>query len=223
VDEDGKRSWKKAGSMGLAGCFSFFPSKNLGGVGDGGMVVCNDSDFTEQVKIVRVHGGAPKYHHAVIGGNFRLDPVQAAVLDVKLTHLPAWHEARRHNAGLYDRLFAESGLVDSGVVQTPEAVYRNAGEKEPGRSDYHIYNQYVIRAADRDGLRDFLQAEGVGVEIYYPVPLHKQKCVAAMGLNDLSFPEAEKAARETLALPIYPELTDDMQQYVVDRIAAYYS
>ncbi len=219
----GEREWRKAGSMGVAGCFSFFPSKNLGGVGDGGMVVTSDERLAEQLKILRVHGGEPKYHHDVVGGNFRLDPIQAVVLDVKLPHLPTWHEARRQNAALYNRLFEESGLISSGAVGVPVAVYEGQAMEENPTPDYHIYNQYVIRAQERDKLIQFLHAENIGSEIYYPIPLHKQKCMEAMGFNSLTFPESEKAARQTIALPIYPELTNEMQHYVVKKISSFYN
>ena len=219
---DGKRIWQKAGSMGLAGCFSFFPSKNLGGIGDAGMVVTSDEHFAEQLKILRAHGAAPKYHHSVIGGNFRIDPIQAVVLNLKLAHLPAWHETRRQNAALYNRLFEEAGLVDSGKIELPMAVYSDMAEEETLMPDYHIYNQYIVRALNRDDLIQYLHEENIGSEIYYPVPLHKQQCMAAMGFNELTFPESEKAAQETLALPIYPELTNEMQHYVVGKISAFY-
>lgn len=212
--------WRRAGAMGDTGCFSFFPSKNLGGIGDSGLIVCNDPELAEHIRVIRVHGGAPKYHHGVIGGNFRIDPVQAVVLDIKLPHLPAWHRARRRNAGIYRGLFAESGLVAGGRVVLPEAVYR---EKAAGTEhDFHIYNQFVIRAQDRDGLLRHLHARQVGAEIYYPIPLHRQKCVAGLDCAGLSFPESERAAAETLALPIYPELTPDMLRYVVEQISEFY-
>lgn len=220
LNEKGKTTWQRAGSMGIAGCFSFFPSKNLGGIGDGGMIVTSDSALAEKMRILRVHGGAPKYYHRLIGGNFRLDPIQAVVLDIKLPHLPAWHQARRDNAARYQRLFAETGLPARGTVTLPQAVY--AGAAPQGGADHHIYNQFVIRAQDRDGLITYLHANGIGAEIYYPVPLHQQECVAHLGYHRLSFPETERAARETLALPIYPELTEAMQQEVVAAIAAYY-
>lgn len=222
VEESGETVWKSAGSMGDAGCFSFFPSKNLGCMGDGGMIVTNNPDIAEELRILRVHGGAPKYHHDVIGGNFRLDAIQAAVLNVKLKYLPGWHAARRRNAGRYQQMFNQSGLVDSGHVSLPAAVYADKAEQQP-EVHYHIYNQYVIRAKNRDALKEYLLSEGIGVEIYYPIPLHHQKCVAHLPLSKMSYPETEKAAAETLALPIYPELTEDMQEYVVDRIAAFYT
>ena len=223
IVKNNKRTWIKAGAMGTAGCFSFFPSKNLGCMGDGGMVVCNDDRLAESLKIIRVHGGYPKYHHAVVGGNFRLDAIQAAVLNVKFSRLPEWHRARRRNAALYDRLFEESGMVNGGKIRIPLAKYAVESEKEAFEIDYHIYNQYIIRVSDRDKVKKFLQDEGIGTEIYYPIPLHRQKCLAGMGYSELSFPESEKASQETLALPIYPELTDEMQRYVVERIAAFFS
>lgn len=221
VTEVGETVWRRAGTMGAAGCFSFFPSKNLGAVGDGGMIITGEKELAEQIGIIRVHGGAPKYYHSVIGGNFRIDPIQAVVLSIKLPYLDGWHQARRDNADLYNKLLTEKGLAGD-RVQLPEAVYRAEAEKQQVLPDYHIYNQYVIRAERRDALKDYLLKEGIGVEIYYPVPLHKQKCLAEMGYNNISYPEAERAAAETLALPIYPELTDSMQEYVVERIAAFY-
>ncbi len=215
-------TWRQAGSMGVAGCFSFFPSKNLGGIGDGGMITVNDAELAARIRVIRVHGGEPKYHHAVLGGNFRLDPIQAVALSVKLPHLPAWHRARRRNADLYQKLFAEAGLLDKGLVSLPVAVYRQAAQASGGEIDYHIYNQYVIRVKDRDNLKLYLQDNGIGAEIYYPIPMHKQGCVTHLGMNKLSFPEAERAAAETLALPIYPELTPEMQQLVVEAIAGYF-
>ncbi len=221
MEQDGKIVWQRAGSMGDFGCFSFFPSKNLGGVGDGGMVVLNDSELAERLRIIRVHGGAPKYYHALVGGNFRLDPIQAVVLDIKLPELPGWHMARRENASRYERMFAAAGLAGEQVT-LPKAVYKEEAELTGSGVDYHIYNQFVLRTRDRDALLEHLTANGVGVEIYYPVPLHRQKCVAHLDLQEHSFPVAEKAAEETLALPIYPELTEDMQQYVVDTIASFF-
>ncbi len=221
VTENGQVIWRRAGTIGAAGCFSFFPSKNLGGIGDGGMIIAGDDALAELIKIIRVHGGAPKYHHGVIGGNFRLDPIQAVVLSIKLPHLDSWHQARRDNADLYGRLFKERGLAGE-QVQLPAAIYRSTAEALDPVPDYHIYNQYVVRVKDRDGLLNYLKEEGVGAEIYYPIPLHQQKCLREKGYNDLSYPEAERAAAETLALPIFPELTDSMQEYVVERIAAFY-
>ena len=219
---DGSVAWKKAGSMGAAGCFSFFPSKNLGGIGDGGMIICNDENLAELIRIIRVHGGAPKYHHKVIGGNFRLDPLQAVVLDLKLPHLPSWHHQRLQNAQLYDRLLNETGLIEAGKIKIPQPVFQELAAESGQDPDYHIYNQYVVRAEDRDGLKSFLETQGIITEIYYPIPLHKQECLRKLGYNDQHFPHAEKAAIETLALPVYPELTDDMQEYVIEKITQFY-
>ncbi|MEK6201152.1 MAG: DegT/DnrJ/EryC1/StrS family aminotransferase [Desulfobulbaceae bacterium] len=217
--------WKKAGSMGLAGCFSFFPSKNLGGLGDGGMVVTHDSAYAEKIRILLNHGASPKYYHGQVGGNFRLDPIQAAVLRIKLTYLDQWHQARRENAGRYNRLFAETDLVQDGFFVLPQALYLAKKEAEGSMSgvgeNFHIYNQYVLRVSRRDALIDWLRSQDIGCEVYYPVALHQQKCLGA-DFPLLSFPEAEKAAAETLALPIYPELTADMQAYVVEKIAQFY-
>lgn len=221
MGENGKTVWQRAGAMGAAGCFSFFPSKNLGGIGDGGMVVTNNAALAEKMRTLRVHGSKPKYYHRLIGGNFRLDPLQAVVLDIKLPHLPDWHQARRENAARYRRLFATAGLVERGLVALPQAAYAEAAGCNDA-ADHHIYNQFVIRAEARDELIKHLHAAGIGAEIYYPVPLHQQECVAGLGYGGLSFPEAERAAQETIALPIYPELTAAMQQEVVAAIAAFY-
>ncbi len=201
----------KAGSMGLAGCFSFFPSKNLGGAGDGGMITTSDDALAHKLAVMRNHGMEPKYHHKLLGGNFRLDALQAAVLRVKLKHLDGWHEARRRNAADYRRLFAAKGL--GSAVTLPA--------ERPGV--YHIYNQFVIRvaASRRDGLVKHLHDAGVGCEIYYPVPCHLQACFASEGWKAGDFPQAEKAAKETLALPIYPELTAEQKGAVVDAVAEF--
>lgn len=219
----GRTVWHRAGSMGEAGCFSFFPSKNLGGIGDGGLITCNDPELAERIRVIRVHGGAPKYHHGVVGGNFRIDPIQAVVLEIKLAHLPEWHRARRRNAANYRRLFAQTGLLENGAVSLPAAVYEAEGMTVGKECDYHIYNQFVIRARDRDGLLRHLIGHEVGAEIYYPIPLHRQGCVAALGYEEVSFPHAERAALETLALPIFPELTEEMQCFVVEKINEFYT
>lgn len=198
---------KKAGQMGTCGCFSFFPSKNLGGIGDGGMVVTNDEKLHHQLFIMRNHGMDPKYYHHCIGGNFRLDPIQAAALLVKLPHLDEWSDARRRNAAYYSKKFKGS------VVQTP-FISENC---------VSIYNQYVIRVPRRDELFRHLQSRGIGCEIYYPLPLHLQKCFAYLRKGPGSFPEAEKAAKEVLALPIYPELTDEMKDCVADTVLEFLS
>lgn len=202
---------RRAGSIGDVGCLSFFPTKNLGAFGDAGMCVTNDASLAERLEILRVHGGKPKYYHSVIGGNFRIDELQAAVLNVKLPHLDAWSAARQRNAAFYDRAFAAAGLGAEVCTPTPAPA-----------SARHIYNQYVVRARDRDALRQHLAERGVGSEIYYPVPLHLQPCFAYLEHHVGDFPEAERAARETLALPIFPELTERQLQYVVDTIADYY-
>lgn len=203
---------RRACSYGDVGCLSFFPTKNLGAFGDAGMCVANDPALADRLEILRVHGGKPKYFHAVIGGNFRIDELQAAVLNVKLKHLDAWTAGRRRNAAFYDQAFAQADL--GRAVHTPAPAAAGAR---------HIYNQYVIRARDRDLLRQHLNANGVGTEIYYPVPLHLQKCFAYLKHRAGDFPLSERAAEETLALPIYPELTQTQLQYVVDTIAGFYS
>ena len=203
---------RRAGSIGAYGCFSFFPSKNLGCFGDGGMVTTNDPVRAEKLAVMRMHGMKPKYIHKFIGGNFRFDTLQAAVVQVKLRHLDAWTEARRRNAARYDRLFREAGLSsDRGPVRTPAVT-----------TDRHIFNQYVIRVPRRDDLIEHLRKSQVGCEVYYPVPLHLQECFACLGHKAGDFPESERAAAETLALPVYPELTDEQAAYVVDTIRGFY-
>lgn len=193
---------RKAGSMGDLGCLSFFPSKNLGGYGDGGMVITNNSELAEKVKVLRVHGAKPKYHHSVVGVNSRLDAIQAAVLLVKLKYLDDWSKARRENAEVYSKLFAGSDVI------TPYVEDYN----------YHIYNQYIIRIKNRDEVQDYLKEQDIGTSIYYPIPLHLQECYNGLGYKEGDFPESERAAKETLALPIYPELTEEQQEYVVKKI-----
>jgi dTDP-4-amino-4,6-dideoxygalactose transaminase len=205
-DSEGRR----ACTFGDIGCLSFFPTKNLGAFGDAGMCLTSDAALAERLEVLRVHGGHPKYYHALIGGNFRLDELQAAVLNVKLSRLDEWTAARQRNAAYYDRAFAAAGLQDE--VRTPWAQPRAR----------HIYNQYVVRVRDRDGLRRHLAEKRVGTEIYYPVPLHLQQCFAYLGYGAGAFPQAERAAGETLALPIYPELGERELQYVVDSIAGFY-
>jgi len=200
-----KYKGRPAGSIGHLGCFSFFPSKNLGCCGDGGMIVTNDQALAERCSILRQHGSKPKYYHKLVGANFRLDAIQAAILRAKLPHLPAWSEARRRNAARYDRLLAGSG------VTLP--VIRPYNET--------IYNQYVIRHPRRDELRQHLQDRQIGTEIYYPLPLHLQECFRDVGGPPGSLPVAEQAAKEVLALPIYPELTEAMQGYVAESIRAF--
>ena len=201
---------RRAGSMGDYGCFSFFPSKNLGAFGDGGMVTTRNEAARDRLIDLRNHGARPKYHHRIIGGNFRLDAIQAAVLSVKLKHLDDWTAGRQRNAEHYRHLFAEMNMLEQ--VTLPAAG-----------SDRHIYNQFVIRApGERDALRDFLAGAGVGTEIYYPVPLHLQECFAYLGCRRGDFPEAENAAAQTIALPIYPELSNEQLAYVVTQIKAFY-
>ena len=211
------RDGRRACSMGTVGCLSFFPSKNLGCLGDGGMVVTNDPDLAERIRILRVHGSQPKYYHKLIGGNFRLDTIQAAVLNVKLNYLDGWTKRRKENAARYETLFQQSGLVQKGKVRLPEPVYRNSGAKH-----YHIYNQFVLRVERRDDLIAHLKQKGIGAEIYYPVPFHLQECFSYLGHKAGDFPESERAANETIAIPIYPELTIAQQTEVVEVIAAFY-
>jgi dTDP-4-amino-4,6-dideoxygalactose transaminase len=206
-----------AGAIGLAGCLSFFPSKNLGALGDAGMVVTSDAQLADRVRMLRAHGSRPKYYHALIGGNFRLDTLQAAVLNVKLKYLDGWTARRRENAALYVALFGESGLTARGLVRLPEAVHAGSGVPHA-----HIYNQFVVRVPDRERLRAHLAAAGIGTEVYYPVPFHLQECFRGLGHGPGDFPEAERAAAESLALPIYPELTAEMQRHVVDSVRAFY-
>lgn len=211
------RDGRRAGSMGVLGCLSFFPSKNLGGLGDGGMVVTNDAALAEKVRILRVHGGKPKYHHKIIGGNFRLDSLQAAVLNVKLNYLDGWTKRRRENAERYASLFKESGLVEKVDLELPEPVYAETGVSHP-----HIYNQFVIRVRERDRLQEYLKQNEIGTEIYYPVPFHLQECFRYLDYKEGDFPEAELAAKGTLALPIYPELSFEMQDKVVQKIIEFF-
>ncbi len=214
--------WKKSGTIGLTGCFSFFPSKNLGGIGDGGMVITRDAEIADRLQMLRNHGAHPKYYHAMVGGNFRLDPIQATVLRVKLKHLEKWHAGRRENAVRYNRLFSEAMLVQNSRVKIPVAVYQEQSSTSGEGKNYHIYNQYIIQVDERDMLIEWLRARNVGCEIYYPLCLHEQKCL--QGKVDIpSFPHAEHAARTTLALPIYSELTSVMQEYVVEQIAAFFN
>jgi dTDP-4-amino-4,6-dideoxygalactose transaminase len=203
-----KRDERSAGAFGTLGCFSFFPSKNLGAFGDGGLVTTNETALAHRVRLIRNHGMEPKYYHHFVGANFRLDALQAAVLRVKQKHLAAWTEARRRNAGRYRGMFAD--LERTGRVVLPV---------EPSGC-YHIYNQFIIRVPNRDAVKAVLESRRIGVEIYYPVPFHLQQCFADLGYRAGQFPHAERAAGETLALPIYGELTEAQQQYVADAVAA---
>jgi dTDP-4-amino-4,6-dideoxygalactose transaminase len=215
---------RRAGSIGHYGCFSFFPSKNLGAAGDAGMVTTNDAGRTDNLMRLRAHGSKPKYYHQVIGGNFRLDALQAAVISVKLRYLDDWTSARQRNAARYDRLFAECGLKVADTSSCSTEVSGAADLYLPkvvtGR---HIFNQYVIRLSQRDKLKAALESKGVGTEIYYPVPMHLQECFAYLGQAAGSFPASESAANETLALPIYPELGEDQARHVVQGVRDFLS
>jgi dTDP-4-amino-4,6-dideoxygalactose transaminase len=201
----------RVGSIGDVGCFSFFPSKNLGAFGDAGLCAANDPDLAERMRVLRVHGGKPKYFHALIGGNFRIDELQAAVLRVKFKYLDGWTQARQRNAAYYDEAFARAGL--GARVVTPRAA--------PGGR--HIFNQYVVRVQRRDALKAFLAERGIGTEIYYPLPLHMQQCFAYLGYRSGDFPHSERAAAETLALPVYPELSQEQLAAVVACIAEFFA
>jgi len=218
---------KFVGTIGDIGCFSFFPSKNLGCYGDGGLVTTNNDDLAKILTIKRVHGGEPKYYHKVIGGNFRIDALQAAVLRVKLPHLDAWSEKRRHNANRYTQLFIDAGLTESAgkisfdeknKVLLPAAVYEKSGAK-----NFHIYNQYIVRVEQRDAMREFLTKNEIASEIYYPVPFHLQECFADLGHKKGNFPISEFSADTSIALPIFPELTDEQLIYVVDTFKKFFN
>lgn len=202
---------RRAGGMGDLGCFSFYPTKNLGAMGDAGMVVTNRLDLAERIRILRVHGSQPKYFHRWIGLNSRLDTIQAAILLVKFKYLEKWTQERQKRAQIYHTLFRDSSS-DIPDLQLPITQYENT----------HVYHQYVIRVRERDRLRDFLLKEGIGTDIYYPLPLHLQDCFSFLGHRRGDFPNSEKASGEVLALPIYPELTEDQQFFIVDRIRAFY-
>lgn len=213
---------RKAGNIGHIGCFSFYPSKNLGCFGDGGLVTTNDEELAAKLRILRVHGGKPKYYHKIIGGNFRIDAIQAAVLNVKLPHLDSWTKRRQENAELYTKYFIENGLAeeegklkydDKNKVLLPDPVYKKYDLKY-----YHIYNQYVIRVQNRDEVRKSLTENEIGTEIYYPVPFHLQECFAYLGYKKGDFPVSEWCAADSIALPIYPELTKEQIEFVVKTI-----
>jgi len=217
--KDGRR----IGTIGDIGCFSFFPSKNLGGYGDGGLVTTNNDELAHMLRIKRVHGGEQKYYHKVIGGNFRIDALQSAVLRVKLPHLDKWSEKRRANAEYYYELFRKAGLAeepgktkfdDKNSVLLPKPIYKGSAAVK----NYHIYNQFIIRAQKRDDLKKFLTENEIGNEIYYPVPFHLQECFANLNHKKGDFPESEKASETSLAIPIYPELSKEQQEYVVQKI-----
>lgn len=217
---------RKCGSIGLMGCFSFYPTKNLGGFGDGGIITTNDEKLATKLRQMRNHGMEPKYYHSFIGGNFRLDAIQAAVLNIKLPHLEDWHEARRRNGELYTKLFIEKGLSseagfqsfdDENKVLIPKAIYQESGVK-----NYHIYNQYCPRIQKRDELRQFLSENNIGSEIYYPVPFHNQPCFAKFSGDGSEFPVSNALSSQMIALPIFPELTADQISYVVDVISEFF-
>jgi dTDP-4-amino-4,6-dideoxygalactose transaminase len=213
-----------AGSRGTAACFSFFPSKNLGGFGDGGMITTNDDELAHRIKKLRNHGMEPKYYHEEVGLNGRLDALQAAVLRVKLRHLESWHAGRRSNAADYDARFAAAGAASSAVPLTEDTglALRTPAPATEGASR-HIYNQYVIRvpATLRDELRKHLAASNIGHDVYYPVPLHLQECFERLGGKEGDLPHSESAANETIALPVYPELTEAQRGYVVDTVVSF--
>jgi dTDP-4-amino-4,6-dideoxygalactose transaminase len=205
-----------AGAIGQAGWFSFYPTKNLGAFGDAGMVVCKNDALAAKLRALRNHGMEQHYYHKWVGGNFRIDALQSAVLSVKLPHLDAWSAGRRARAAFYREEFTRKGLTR--LVRLPHEVHA-----ESGLPNHHIYNQFVIRCVRRDALRAHLTKVGIGTEIYYPLPLHLQECFFELGYAKGDFPEAERAARQTLALPIFPELTEAQQRYVVEQIDAFYA
>ena len=218
---------KKVGTIGDIGCFSYFPSKNLGAFGDAGIVTTNDETLAHKMTLLRVHGTEQAYYHKMVGGNFRIDALQAAVLRVKLPHLDNWSEARRKNASLYKKLFVEAGLStgegvtvfdDKNKVLTPKEVY--AGSE---LTNHHIFNQFIVRVEKRDELLQFLRDNSIGCAVYYPVPFHRQECFAYLNNDDAQFPEANRAAAETIALPVYPELSEEQIKYVVEKIKEFVS
>lgn len=212
---------ERAGSIGTMGCFSFFPSKNLGGFGDAGMVTTNDQGLSDLLKALRMHGSVKQYYHHYLGGNFRLDALQAGILRVKLKHLEAWAQKRRQNADFYRKAFFDAGIIgDYASYNQGKSFVCLPSDASDGR---HIYNQFVIRAKRRDELMKYLQDRKVGCQIYYPLSLHLQPCFEYLGGKVGDFPESEKASKETLALPIYPELSNEQLSYVVTTIKSFYS
>ncbi len=216
------------GTIGHIGCYSFFPSKNLGCFGDGGLVVTNDEEIAYRLKITRVHGGDPKYYHKVIGGNFRIDAIQAAILRVKLPHLNSWSAKRRVNAALYNSFFVASGLAEgtgktefnnANKVLLPAAVFEKLQADIP---NYHIYNQYIIRVEKRDALREYLAKKEIATEIYYPVAFHNQECFKDVPSAKDSYPVSDALSATVIALPIFPELTEEQIKFVVDMIAEFF-
>ena len=207
IIEDAAQSIGAGAPRGLAACYSFFPTKNVGALGDAGAVVTGDADFDDELRLLRTHGGRPKYFHKVVGGNFRIDALQAAVLRVKLAHLHEWNQRRRGNAARYSELFADANI---------------AGVRTPQDSPEHIYHQYTLRVPQRDALRAHLKKQGIATEIYYPEPLHLQECFANLGYKAGSLPHTEAAAASALSLPIHPHLDASDQHYVVEQVAAFY-
>jgi len=205
----------QAGTMGDSGTLSFYPSKNLGAAGDAGMILCRDEALAKRIRVCRQHGMEPRYYHQFIGGNFRLDEIQAAILSVKLPRLDDWSAARRAVAEIYGNEFRRLGLTDR--ISLPAEPYRDRG-----LTNHHIYHQYVIRTPQRDALREHLTRKEIGTAIYYPLALHEQECFRSLGYHAGDFPESERAARETLALPIYPELSAEQQRYVAESIAEFF-
>lgn len=203
---------RPAGGLGLAACFSFYPSKNLGGAGDGGMLTTDDAEFAEKLRVLRGHGARKKYFHEYVGMNSRLDSLQAAILRVKLRHLDDWAAGRRANADRYRSLFARTKLLENGKVKLPS---ESAG-------CFHVYNQFVIRTEERDKLQGYLKEKGIGTEVYYPMSLHLQQCFKSLGYRQGDFPESERATKEALAIPVYPELSGEDQEYVVHTIDSFY-
>ncbi len=208
---------KRACSMGDLGTLSFFPSKNLGGYGDGGMVLTSDENLSQKLKLLRVHGSQNSYTYDILGGNFRLDALQAAVLRIKFKHLETWQQKRRERAFYYDQNFKSTGLIEGGQIQTPEPLY-----SQSDAVNFHTYHQYVIRIKERDKLKKFLEKKGINTAIYYPLPLHIQKCFSDLSYKEGDFPVAEKIAQEVLALPIYPELTSEQQDFIISSINDFY-
>ncbi len=215
---------RKAGSMGMVGCFSFYPSKNLGGAGDGGVVLTNNPELAESIRLLRNHGAEPKYIYSIIGINSRLDALQAAILTVKLKYVDQWNSARRQNAENYHRLFRQAGLAaeEQGKEGSDPSLYRPVITPAVLPECHHVFHQYTIRVRDRDSLKDYLAREGVGTAIYYPIPLHLQKCFSYLGYKQGELKNAERCAAECLSLPVYPELTPTQQEYVVEKIATFF-
>ncbi|MBU1101968.1 MAG: DegT/DnrJ/EryC1/StrS family aminotransferase [Bacteroidetes bacterium] len=213
---------KKVGGIGDIGCFSYFPSKNLGAFGDAGVVTTNDDELAKKMTLLRVHGTEQAYFHKMIGGNFRIDAIQAAVLRVKLPHLDKWSEARRSNAALYKKYFLDAGLItEEGSLEFDEnnkVIFPKEIYKESGVTNYHIFNQFIVRVPKRDQLLEFLRSNDIGCAVYYPVPFHRQECFAYLNNNDADFPNSNMAAEQTIALPVFPELVPEQIEYVVSKI-----